>query len=117
MDIITKNFPMALIIALSVKAAVLGVNLSDSLVAVSLVGLLALREHLSKHKEMRELSDSTAKKMEEMKAAINKQNDVIAAQAAEFDKLRASMTGIKMQFGQKDTAIAANPLSKFGVKI
>lgn len=105
MEKISNYSPLAIVVALSIKAVALSISFSDAAVAVSLVGLLALREHLNKHKQMQELAKETAEKLTEMKNAVNAQNSVIAAQAAEFDKLRSTMTGIKIAFGQKDSVI------------
>jgi Co/Zn/Cd efflux system component len=104
MEVINKFGPLAIVVALGIKAAAFGINISDACLGVSLVGLLALREHLAKHQEVRVIAESTSKKLEEMKNAINAQNKVIEAQALEYDKLRNSMTGIKLQFGQKDAS-------------
>lgn len=103
MSSILKQMPVWLIIALGLKASILGINISDALVGVSLVGLLCLREWMDKHKTINEVESHVARKMEEMKNAINAQNAVITEQAKEFDKLRNSMTGIKLQYGQKES--------------
>lgn len=103
MDKVVKYFPLLLVTLLSLRSIALGITISDALVCISLVGLMSLRELLEKHKKMREVEEATKAKLDEMKNAINAQNVFIKAQAEEFDKLRNSMTGIKLQFGQTTT--------------
>lgn len=107
---------MWLVIALSAKGLALGISLSDAAIAVSLIGLLSLREYMSKHQMLQEVKEETNTKLKEMTEAIATQNKVIKLQAEEFDKLRGTMSGIKLQFGQKETfSQPVNPLTrKFG---
>lgn len=111
MEIIKNLAPLGVVIALSTKALVTSISISDALIAVSLVGLLCLREHLEKHRKMQDIDVLVSSKLEEMKKTITAQNTVIQAQAEEFDKLRNSITGIKMMYGQKDSTITGK---KFG---
>ena len=110
MDRIVSNIPLGIVVALSVRSLINGAGMAEALIAMSLVGLLCLREVLDRHKKMREIEATTLSKLEEMKNAINAQNKVIEAQAMEYDKLRNSMSGIKLQFGQKDTNVAGRKL-------
>lgn len=97
-----KMIPLALVCSLSVKAVILGIGLSDASIAVALVGLLSIREYLDGNRKHSELANETTKKLQEMSEAIAKQNQVIKLQAEEYDKLRNSMSGIKLQYGVKD---------------
>lgn len=113
MDKIFKFGPLVMVVALSVKAVISSVSPADAAIAVTLVGLLAAREHLNRNIEYKEFKESTEaqvkaldeianKKLEEMSKAITKQNEVIKVQAEEYAKLRDSMSGIKLQFGAKE---------------
>lgn len=112
MDKISNNAPLWLVIALSLKGIILGVSGADAAIAVSLIGLLVLKEYLAKHKILKELENETKEKLKAMSEAINLQNEVIKAQAIEFDKLRGSITGLKLQNGVKETFSQLNPLKK-----
>lgn len=99
MDIIKNNAPLVMVIALSLKGLAFGISFADASVAVSLVGLLALRDHLDKHKRMQEVEKSTQEQLDKMCKTIQTQNEVIAAQALEFDKIRNAVSGLKLQYG------------------
>lgn len=108
-----KIIPMVLVVALSAKALILGVSAADAAIAVTLIGLLSVQEYLSRNIAYKDFVSSTNEKvktleelantkLEEMSKAITQQNQVIKVQAEEYDKLRNSMSGIKLQFGVKD---------------
>lgn len=110
-----RHIPMGLVLALGLKCVVLGISGADAAVAVSLIGLLTLREYMEKHSKLKEVEEHANTKIKEMTAAISKQNEVIKLQADEFVKLRDQMAGIKMSFGSKDQSIQ-NPMSRLGIK-
>jgi uncharacterized coiled-coil protein SlyX len=115
MDNKLKLIPMGLVLALGLKAIVLGLSGADSAVAISLIGLLTLREYMEKNSKLEEVKEHTEKKLKEMSETISKQNEVIAAQTQEFVKLRDQMTAVKMTFGNREQSVA-NPFSKIGSK-
>lgn len=113
MDKILQYMPLGLVFALSTKGVVLGVTLADASIVVSLVGLLSLREYLNQNRKYKEFEektekqvkdniDHTEKKLAEIAETILKQNQIIKLQAEEYDKLRNSMSGIKLQYGVKE---------------
>ncbi len=114
MDNLLKNIPVGLVLAMGLKCVALGVSGADAAIAVSLIGLLTLREYMEKHSKLKEVEERTDKKVSEMTTAIELQNKVIKAQAEEFSKLRDQMVSVKMAAGTKEQSISN--LSKLGIK-
>ncbi len=106
----TTYIPIGLVLALGIKCLAVGISPADAAISVSLIALLALREYMEKHKKLQEVEASTEKKLADMTAAIEMQNKVIKAQAEEFDKLRGTIQGFKLQQGMKEQP--ANPFLK-----
>lgn len=103
MDKVLKNLgPLVLVIALGLKGVISGINIADASVAVALTGLLSLREYLERNREYTEMKETVDAKVKAIEATVELQNKVIKEQAIEFDKLRNSMSGIKLQFGAKE---------------
>ncbi len=101
MNQVKQNLPLALLSLLVLKQLVTGCSLSEMGVAISLCAIVALKDHLEKHKEIKEVRETVTKELEEMKFVVKQQNDVIEKLAKALDENRTSVASIKLSQGMK----------------
>lgn len=98
---VKQNLPLGLLALLVVKQLIVGCSLSEMGVAISLCAIVALKDHLEKHKEINEIKDIVNKELEEMKFVIKQQNEVIEKLAKALDENRTSVASLKLSQGMK----------------
>lgn len=101
MNLLRHNLPLILLSTLVLKMLFIQASLPEMGVAMALSSLVALKDHLEKHKEIKEIRESVTKELEEMKFVVKQQNEVIEKLARALDENRTSVASLKLSQGMK----------------
>ena len=85
MEKIINYLPLGLLSVFVLKLIFFGTNAAEMGIVFALTAYSALKDYSEKHKKIQEIS-----------AIVNKQNEVIAKMATEIDNVKTSMVGVKM---------------------
>lgn len=96
-----KYLPLGLLSAFIGKLLIFGSKLSEMGVVFALVGLVALKEYLDKHKTMQQIEVQVSLKLEEINEVVKKQNQVIELMSVKLADHRSEVSGLKLAQGMK----------------
>lgn len=85
MEKIINYLPLSLLSVFVLKLILFSTTPSEMGIIFALTAYSALKDYLDKHKKIQEIS-----------AVVNKQNEVIAKMASEIDAIKTSIVGVKM---------------------
>lgn len=94
-----KLVPLALLCSYTLKLLFLGTSLSEMGAIFALVSLCGAYEFLDKSKRVEEIQTEVKKQIEEVRATVAFQNDVIQKMALQIDEAKTGVTAMRLAQG------------------
>lgn len=99
MNQVKNHLPLALLAALVLKQIITGCSASEMGTAIAVAGIVALKDYLEKHSDIQDIKTSTKRELEEVKAVVVKQNEVIEKMAKAIDETKSGLASVRLSQG------------------